>query len=169
MSTFQKTLVTAFYLVGVVFPVGCGIRDAAERGAERGARKEVGQRLDSAFGEVYGGGVLGPEADAYREHVSIQVRAERVGDGPQVKLTGTVRNTGPRSVTYLKVRFSLYDGEGIQVASRSDLIAHGLSFGDNNSPVDANCAKRFIGAVDDVPPEWLPGSVKCFIDEIAIK
>jgi len=149
--------------------VGCGIRDAAERGAERGARKEVGQRLDSAFGEIYGGGSLGPEADAYCEHVCIQVNAERLGDSPKVKLTGTVRNTGTRKVTYLKVRFSLLDEEGVQLASRTDLLAHGLSFGDNNSPIDPNFAKRFVSTVDNVPPDWVPGSAKCIIEEIAIK
>ncbi len=156
-------------LVWSVLLAGCGIRDAAERGAERGARKEVGQRLDSAFGEMYGGGALGLEADAYREHVSIEVKAERLGDTPKVKLTGTVRNTGPRTVTYLNVRFSLLDEDGVQVAARTDLLAHGLSIGDNNSPVDSNFAKRFISTADNVPPDWAPGSVRCFIEEIAIK
>ena len=57
----------------------------------------------------------------------------------------------------------------MQVAARTDLPAHGLSFGDNNSPVDSNFAKRFISTVDNVPTDWVPGSVRCFIEEIAIK
>jgi len=148
---------------------GCGIREAAERGAERGAQKEIGRRLDTAVGDVYGGGKLGAEADAYKGHVSMEVRAERVGESPQVKLTGIVRNSGSRTVTYLKVRFSLLDEDGVQVAARTDLIAHGLSLGDNNSPVDPHSAKRFTSAVDNVPADWLPGSVRCIIEEIAIK
>ena len=173
MDRFGKAPVVVLAAVAAASILGlvtsCGIRQAAEKGAERGAQKEIGRRLDSAAGALYGGGMMGTEADAYKANLSFEVQATRVGESAKVDLKGTVRNSGARTVTYLKVRFVFLDKDRVQVASRTDLLAHGLTLGDNNSPVDANSAKRFISAVDNVPSDWTPGAVTCVIEEIAIK
>jgi hypothetical protein len=145
------------------------MRQAAERGAERGAREEVGQRLDSMMGDVYGGGSPGPEADGYRKEVTLEVTPEPTAEPPKLKLAGVVRNAGPRTVTYLKVRFCLTDADGIRVASRTDLLAHGLSVGENNSPIDPYGAKRFISALENVPADWADDRLSWTIAEIAIR
>jgi len=162
-------IVVASILIGAV---ALGIRRAAEKGAERGAQREIGRRLDSADGALYGGGTQGPDADAYKASVSfLEIQGTPLQDSAKVVLSGTVRNAGPWTVTYLKVRFALLDRDGVQVATGTGYVAHGLTAGENNFPADPNSSRRFFSVVDNVPSDWdwTPGAVKCVIEEIAIK
>jgi len=109
----------------------------------------------------------------YRDYVSIEVELVRGArttffGKPVDMLKGFVRNDGDRTVTYADVTFSLLDEDGVQLAGRSELIAHRLPFGDNNTPIPAHSRKRFQCPIRNVPADW-DGEIKWTIEQIMLK
>jgi hypothetical protein len=45
-------------------------------------------------------------------------------------------------VTWLNLAVSLVDAEGVEVAGGSDIVAHTLPIGENNTPLTPGTAKR---------------------------
>lgn len=109
----------------------------------------------------------------YMKKVSIDVQLVRgtpgaEGDEGEDRLVGVIRNTGPLTVRYMNVTFSLLDERGVQVAGRSELIAHELPFGDNNTPVLPNSAKEFRCPISGVPKDWT-GKITYKVDKVTLE
>jgi hypothetical protein len=138
---------------------GCAPLESA---AERGAQRATERKLEKDF---KGEGVTNDEARTYGKYITFDVKAERVNDN-QVYINGVVRNTGTRKVTFLKVQIRLLGDDGVQVAGRTDLLAHTFPFGENNTPILPGGAKRFGSPVDT--SRWTGGQVEMDVIEIAI-
>ncbi len=109
----------------------------------------------------------------YRENLSIEVTlvrgtADADGDDSEDMLVGVVRNKGDQVVTWVDATFSLLDEDGVQVAGRTELLAHSLPFGDNNTPIPPNSTKRFKCPISNVPAEW-DGEVKWTITDVVLQ
>ena len=109
----------------------------------------------------------------YRENLSIEVKLVRGttgGDGGDSEdmLVGVVRNDGDQVVTWVDATFSLLDEDGVQVAGRTELLAHSLPFGENNTPVPPKSAKRFQCPISNVPADW-DGEVKWTITDVVLQ
>jgi len=107
----------------------------------------------------------------YRESLSVQVKLVRGtadGDEPRDMLVGTIHNKGDRMVTWVDANFSLLDKDGIQVAGRSDLLAHSFPVGDNNTPIPPRSAKRFTTPIRNVPADW-DGEIKWTIRDLVFE
>lgn len=151
-------------LIAVGLIIGFGrIEDAAKEGA----KEAVDERLDNAIDGVFqADGVADEGAQAYSEHIKFELKASRTSDDT-VTVGGLVRNNGSKKVTFLKVLIVLLDGDGVVVGERTDLLAHNLPIGDNNSPVLPGTAKRVTSPISN--SDWKDGKVKASIVKIAIK
>ncbi|MDP6545381.1 MAG: FxLYD domain-containing protein [Phycisphaerae bacterium] len=139
---------------------GCGWLESA---AERGAEKAAGKKIDNSF---KGGGVADKTAQAYAKNVTFKLKASRTSKG-KVTVSGTVRNNGSKTVTYLKAHISLLNKDGVEVGGRTDLLAHSYPFGDNNTPIYAGGAKLITCPIDN--SNWNGGKMRVSVIEIAIK
>jgi hypothetical protein len=109
----------------------------------------------------------------YLRNLSIEVHLVRgtpgvQGDEVHDRLVGVVRNKGPLTVISMSATFSLLDKRGVQVAGRSELIAHDLPFGDNNTPVRPHSAKEFRCPISGVPKDWT-GKIVSTIDQVTLE
>jgi len=109
----------------------------------------------------------------YRKNLSIEVKLVRGATGgegadSEDMLVGVIRNKGNREVTWVDASFSLLDEGGVQVAGRTELLAHNLPFGDNNTPLPPDSAKRFKCPISDVPTDW-DGEVKWTITDVVLQ
>lgn len=136
-------------------------------------QKEIGDRVeqvaDKKFDEViHSGGSVGGEAKAYTGNIVFEnMEAEPVGSD-YVQISGIVRNNGDRTVTSLKVHVSLLDEDGVEVAGRTDYFAHSFPFGDNNTPINPNSAKRIQSHLTGTSG-WQGGEVRVSVLELALK
>jgi len=156
----MKRLVLIAVLAPVVLSTGCGWLESA---AERGAGKATERKIDNSF---KGGGVADKAAQAYAKNVIFKLEASRTSKG-EVTVSGTVRNNGSKTVTYLKAHISLLNKDGVEVGGRTDLLAHSYPFGDNNTPIYAGGAKLITCPVSN--SNWNGGKMKVSVIEIAIK
>lgn len=115
-----------------------------EQGVQRAAEKKMDERL-------YGGGQLDNDATLeYASQLSFDLSAARnqTPDKTEILVTGVARNAGDRTVTWLKLAVGLVDSEGVEVAGGSDIVAHTLPVGENNTPLRPQSAKRITIHVD---------------------
>ena len=147
-------------LIAVVALCGVSCRREVERGVERGTERKIDR-------ELYSGGTTGAKADAYASKIRFNMTVKRQPNG-EVLLTGLVHNTGSKTVTHLKVQISLLDRNGVQVGGKTDLFAHTLPFGDNNTPILPRSRKRVRTTVR-APKDWQGGKVDITVLRIAVK
>jgi hypothetical protein len=163
-------IISAVVAVGIVTAIVIAF-GRIENAARDGAKEAVNEKIDEAInggvkGVIQGDGVADEAAQAYAENIKFELTPTRTTPGT-VTVSGLVRNNGAKKITYLEVEIALVDADGVVLSQRSDLLAHNLPFGDNNSPVLPGTAKRIICPITN--SDWKDGKVVASITKIAIK
>ena len=177
-SGFQKALIVVglvlVLMIGVLIAALYIMRREIRGGVKEGVQTAAEHKIDEGVARierevdelVAGGGKPSTVKLDYAKKLEWNVEAER-RNRRRVDIRGTVRNTGDKAVTFLRVCFMLLDKEGVQVASETEYLAHSLPFGDNNAPILPGMTKCFTD--DSWDRHWQGGSVNVHIIEIATK
>jgi hypothetical protein len=147
------------------------IRGGVKEGVQSAAEKKIDEGADKLGGTIrsilQGGAPVTEESLAYERELVFSMTPTRISPDV-VEVAGTVRNTGDRKVTFLKVSIVLLDTSGTQVAGRTDYFAHTLPVGDNTSPILPRGSVRVQSTVAD-GGRWTGGTVRIDVQKIALE
>jgi len=140
------------------------VTKAEKAGGKVGAAKESIKDFE---------GKKGSDADEYHEKVIITATARITQQNQEynnsfVAIKGTIKNTGSKKVVFMKAGFTFPDKDGQSVYYYTDLLAHKLPFGSNNSPVRPKGQKSFM-ANCQVPSSWDGKTVNIEILELGLE
>jgi glutaredoxin-related protein len=129
---------------GAVLAVGLAalcLLASCQQQVEQGVQKATEKKFDE---RLYAGGTLESGQTGYAANLSFDLTAASAtsGDTTEIVVSGVVRNNGDKTVTWLNLAVSLVDAEGVEVAGGSDIVAHTLPIGENNTPLTPGTAKR---------------------------
>ena len=105
---------------------------------------------------------------AYAEMIRFPQVSVKPAGIKDLRLDWLVRNDGDRTVTRLEVRISLQDERGVELAGDTDLFAHSLPFGENNTPVQAHSTKQAGGELENAR-DWKRGKIVVTIIDIEVE
>jgi len=151
MNAARFVLIAA--LTSVALAAGCG-------GLDRNAAPK-----STSSDATFQGGSANQAAQAYARNVQLQLTALRTSDD-EVTVSGMVVNDGSRTVTLLKVRITLLDAKGKQIAECTELLAENRFLG-GRAPIRPASANQVSCTIKN--SDWTGGKITTSVVEISIK